>query len=40
MEVLDELLWKRFDKGNRLFRNMNTPQDYAEARRIFEASEP
>ena len=37
MEVLDESAWKRFDTNNRLFWNMNTPEDYAEARRIFEA---
>jgi molybdopterin-guanine dinucleotide biosynthesis protein A len=34
MEVLDEPSWKRFDTEGRLFWNMNTPQDYAEARRI------
>jgi molybdenum cofactor guanylyltransferase len=37
MEVLDESAWKRFDSGNRLFWNMNTPGDYEEARRILEA---
>jgi molybdenum cofactor guanylyltransferase len=37
MEVLDESTWKRFDSDNRLFWNMNTPQDYEEARRILEA---
>jgi molybdenum cofactor guanylyltransferase len=36
MEVLDESVWKRFDSHGRLFWNMNTPQDYEEARRIFE----
>jgi molybdopterin-guanine dinucleotide biosynthesis protein A len=36
MEVLDESAWKRFDTGNRLFWNMNTPGDYEEARRILE----
>jgi molybdenum cofactor guanylyltransferase len=39
MEVLDESAWKRFDKDNRLFWNMNTPADYEEARRILEAPE-
>ena len=39
MEVLDESAWKRFDTGNRLFWNMNTPADYEEARRILEAPE-
>ena len=38
VEVLDEPAWKRFDTGNRLFWNMNTPADYEEARRILEAS--
>jgi molybdenum cofactor guanylyltransferase len=37
-EVLDELHWKRFDSAGRLFWNMNTPTDYAEAQRI-EATE-
>jgi molybdopterin-guanine dinucleotide biosynthesis protein A len=36
MEVLDEPVWKRFDSGKRLFWNMNTPQDYEEARRLLE----
>ncbi|MGB7435578.1 MAG: molybdenum cofactor guanylyltransferase [Candidatus Acidiferrum sp.] len=36
MEVLDGPAWKRFDSGNRLFWNMNTPADFAEARRILE----
>jgi molybdopterin-guanine dinucleotide biosynthesis protein A len=39
MEVLDESTWKRFDKDNRLFWNMNTPADFEEARRILEAPE-
>ena len=39
MEVLDERVWKRFDKDNRLFWNMNTPADFEEARRILEAPE-
>ena len=38
MEVLDESVWKRFDSDGRLFWNMNTPEDYQEARKIFEAS--
>jgi len=33
-EVLDEPHWKRFDSAGRLFWNMNTPADYAEAERI------
>jgi molybdopterin-guanine dinucleotide biosynthesis protein A len=36
-EVLDEADWKRFDGEGRLFWNMNTAADYAEARRILEA---
>jgi molybdopterin-guanine dinucleotide biosynthesis protein A len=40
MEVLDESLWKRFDTEGRLFRNMNTPADYEEARRILETRHP
>jgi len=39
MEVLDDSVWKRFDKDNRLFWNMNTPADYEEARRILETPE-
>jgi molybdopterin-guanine dinucleotide biosynthesis protein A len=35
MEVLDETHWKRFDTAGRLFWNMNTPQDYEEALRIW-----
>jgi len=37
MEVLDEAAWKRFDNHGRLFWNMNTPEDYEQARRILEA---
>jgi molybdenum cofactor guanylyltransferase len=40
MEVLDESVWKRFDTEGRLFRNMNTPLDYEEARRILEMRHP
>lgn len=35
-EVLDEAVWKRFDSDNRLFWNMNTPEDYEAARRMIE----
>jgi molybdopterin-guanine dinucleotide biosynthesis protein A len=35
-EVLDEADWKRFDSDGRLFWNMNTPVEYAEARRILK----
>ena len=34
-EVLDESVWKRFDSAGRLFWNMNTPDDFAEAQRIW-----
>jgi len=37
MEVLDEAHWKRFDSHGRLFCNMNTPQDYEEAARVWLA---
>jgi molybdopterin-guanine dinucleotide biosynthesis protein A len=36
MEVLDEGGWKRFDTDGRLFWNMNTLDDYEEARRVME----
>jgi molybdopterin-guanine dinucleotide biosynthesis protein A len=36
-EVLDERDWKRFDSAGRLFWNMNTAEDYEEARRIVDA---
>lgn len=39
MEVLDELVWKRFDTEGRLFWNMNTPADYEEAKHILEAQQ-
>lgn len=34
-EVLDEAHWKRFDSGGRLFWNVNTPEDYQQAVRIW-----
>ncbi|HEV2196703.1 MAG TPA: molybdenum cofactor guanylyltransferase [Candidatus Acidoferrum sp.] len=37
MEVVDERDWARFDKSGRLFWNMNTPEEYEEARRILES---
>jgi molybdenum cofactor guanylyltransferase len=36
-EVLDASVWKRFDSAGRLFWNMNTPEDYAEAQRLWNA---
>lgn len=38
-EVLDEADWKRFDTHGRLFWNMNTREEYEEARRILETEE-
>lgn len=35
VEVLDEKDWKRFDSAGRLFWNMNTPQDYQDALKVF-----
>jgi molybdopterin-guanine dinucleotide biosynthesis protein A len=35
-EVLDEADWKRFDSAGRLFWNMNTAEDFEEARRVWE----
>ena len=37
MELLDAFDWKRFDKSDRLFWNMNTPTDYDEAIRLLKA---
>jgi molybdopterin-guanine dinucleotide biosynthesis protein A len=34
-EVLDDSVWRRFDSAGRLFWNMNTPEDYAEAQRLW-----
>lgn len=36
-EVLDEDAWKRFDSAGRLFWNMNTPEDYREAKRMLSS---
>jgi molybdenum cofactor guanylyltransferase len=38
-EVLDESHWKRFDSAGRLFWNMNTPADQAEAERILAGTQ-
>jgi molybdenum cofactor guanylyltransferase len=40
MEVLDASAWKRFDTEAGLFWNMNTPEDFAQARRILESKDP
>jgi molybdopterin-guanine dinucleotide biosynthesis protein A len=37
-EVLDASVWKRFDSAGRLFWNMNTPADFAEAQRLWETN--
>src|ERR1700693_1136929 len=36
-EVLDDSVWKRFDSAGRLLWNMNTPADFEEAQRLWEA---
>jgi molybdopterin-guanine dinucleotide biosynthesis protein A len=38
-EVLDDSAWKRFDSAGRLFWNINTPADFAEAQRLWESKE-
>lgn len=40
METLDDSFWKRFDTQGRLFWNMNTGEDYDEARRLLDAQHP
>jgi molybdopterin-guanine dinucleotide biosynthesis protein A len=39
-EVLDGKHWKRFDTAGRLFWNINTPADFAEASRIWSEQQP
>ena len=36
VEIIPEAEWKAFDSGGRLFKNMNAPADYEEARAFFE----
>jgi molybdopterin-guanine dinucleotide biosynthesis protein A len=36
VDTLPHAEWKRFDSAARLFKNMNTPADYEEARRLLE----
>lgn len=36
VELIDPFEWKAFDSDGLLFKNMNTPEDYEEARRRFE----
>lgn len=36
LEMIPPAEWKAFDSGGSLFKNMNTPADYAEARSRFE----
>lgn len=38
IEILAPSEWKKFDPDGRLFKNVNTPEDYAEARAFFEGS--
>jgi molybdenum cofactor guanylyltransferase len=39
VEILDQPVWKRFDKAGRLFWNMNTPADYREAQKVLRAGQ-
>jgi molybdopterin-guanine dinucleotide biosynthesis protein A len=36
VHILPPSEWKKFDPDGRLFKNVNTPEDYAEARAFFE----
>ena len=36
VEIIPDAEWKAFDSGGRLFKNMNAPADYEEARAFFE----
>lgn len=38
VELIDPFEWKAFDSEGLLFKNMNSPEDYEEARRRFERS--
>lgn len=38
VELIDPFEWKAFDSDGLLFKNMNTPEDYEEARRRFDGS--
>lgn len=40
VEMLPEAEWKQFDSGGRLFKNMNSPADYEEARAFLERVSP
>jgi len=35
IELIEPAEWKRFDSGGRLFKNVNTPEDYQAAREFF-----
>ena len=40
VEMIPESEWKAFDSDGRLFKNMNVPADYEEARAFFEGKSP
>jgi molybdopterin-guanine dinucleotide biosynthesis protein A len=40
VESIAEAEWKAFDSDGRLFKNMNAPADYEEARTFFEGKKP
>lgn len=40
VELIDPFEWKAFDSEGLLFKNMNSPEDYEEARRRFEQRGP
>ncbi len=37
VELVEPAEWKRFDSDGRLFKNVNAPEDYQEAKEFFEA---
>jgi molybdopterin-guanine dinucleotide biosynthesis protein A len=38
LDTVEPAAWNRFDSGGRLFKNMNEPADYEEAKQYFSAS--
>jgi molybdopterin-guanine dinucleotide biosynthesis protein A len=38
VEIVEPAQWKRFDSGGRLFKNVNTPEDYRAAKEFFETA--
>lgn len=39
VEIVEPVEWKKFDPYGHLFKNVNTPEDYKEAREFFENSD-